>query len=297
MKVDIKNIDATRRELRFEVPKEMVSEKLNKVYKEIGKEAKVKGFRPGKVPRHLLEQKYGRAAQEEVIKQLIPEVYQEAIEKESLNPIDFPDIEDVEYKDGVLRFTAKLDVKPEVKIKNYKGIKVKRKSSVVSDEEIQKTLDYIKKGHGGKEEVTIDDAFARGLGYPNLEEFKNSLRRQLEIDKDRQNRVEVENQIMETLLKNTTLSVPQSVIKKQIERRIEEQKQHLKSHGLSEEDIEKRINSSRRDIEKGAERDLKLYFILEKIAEEEKIPIEKGQNIFHKVMEFLLKEANWEEAK
>ena len=117
MKVEIKKIDATKRELRFEVPQERVTQKLDEVYNEIGKQAEVKGFRAGKAPRHVLEAHYGKLAQDEMIKKLIPEVYQETIVKEQLNPIDLPEIENVSFKDGTVSFTAKLDIKPEVIIK------------------------------------------------------------------------------------------------------------------------------------------------------------------------------------
>lgn len=297
MKVEIKNIDSTKRELTFKIPKERVSQKLNEVYEGIGREAKVKGFRPGKAPRHVLEQHYGKLAHEEMVKQIIPEAYQEAIEKEKLAPIDLPDIEDVSFKDGIVSFTAKMDIKPEVKIKSYKGIKVKRKSAEVTDEEIKKTLEFLKKGQGKEKEIIIDDAFAKGLGYPNLEDFKNSLRRQMEIDKDRQNRIEVENQIVDHLIKNASLTVPSSAVKRQLEHRMEDQKKHLTAYGLKKEDIDKRIEESKKDLEKASQRDIQLYFILGKIAEMENINVSKEENLFNKVMEYLLKEANWEEGK
>ena len=82
----------------------------------------------------------------------------------------------------------------------------------MTDDEINKTLEYFKKGQGQEKEkeVEINDAFAHGLGYPSLEEFKKSLSRQLESDKDRHNRADVENQIVEALLKKAKLTVPES---------------------------------------------------------------------------------------
>src|SRR3989338_8783449 len=181
MKVEVKKVDAVSRELRFEIPKERVIQKLDEVYKELGKVAKVRGFRPGKVPRHVLESHHSQLAQEEVVKKLIPDAYQEGIEREKLNPIDLPEIFDVNFREGMVTFRAKLDIKPEVKIADYKGIKVKRKSSTVTEEELNKTLELFKKGQGEDKEINIDDTFARGLGFPSLEEFKKSLARQMEM--------------------------------------------------------------------------------------------------------------------
>jgi len=298
MKVDVKKVDAVKRELKFEIPKERVSQKFNEVYKELGKIIKVKGFRPGKVPRHILESQHSNKAKEEVLRKLVPEVYHEGVKQEQLIPLDMPEIADVDFKDGVVTFTAKLDIKPEIIIEQYKGIKVKRKSSEVTKEEIDKTLEYFKKGQGQDKEnnVEINDAFAHGLGYPNLEEFKKSLSRQLESDKDRHNRADVENQIVENLLKKTKLTAPESLVRRQIEHRIGEEKKQLKSQGVSADDIDKKEKEMRNNLRAPVEREVKVYLILDKIAEVEDIKIKEGENLPMKVMEFLLKEAKWEGA-
>jgi len=137
MKVAVKKVDAVKHELKFEIPKERVSQKFNEVYKELGKIIKVKGFRPGKVPRHILESQHSEKAKEEVLRKLVPEVYQEGIKQEQLIPLDMPEIADVDFKDGVVTFTAQLDIKPEVIIDQYKGIKVKLKSPVIYGNERQ----------------------------------------------------------------------------------------------------------------------------------------------------------------
>jgi len=297
MKVDVKKVDEVKRELKFEISKERVSQKFNEVYKELGKIIKVKGFRSGKVPRHILESQHSAKAKDEVFRKIVPEVYHEGITQEKLMPLDMPEIADVDFKDGVITFTAKLDIKPEVVIDSYKGIKVKRKSSEVTEEEINKTLEYFKQGQGqnDKKEIEVNDSFAHGLGYPSLEDFKKSLARQLEMDKDRQNRGDVENQIIENLLKKAKLTVPESLVRKQIEHRIEDQKQKLKSQSVANEEIEKKVKEMRSELRSPVEREVKVYLILDKIANVENIEVKEGENLSAKVIEFLLKEAKWEE--
>ena len=92
MKVEVKKIDATKRELRFEIPQERVSKKLEEVYEDIGKVAKIKGYRPGKAPRSVVETHHGSLAREETLKKIIPEVYREGIEQEKIEPLDLPEI-------------------------------------------------------------------------------------------------------------------------------------------------------------------------------------------------------------
>jgi FKBP-type peptidyl-prolyl cis-trans isomerase (trigger factor) len=297
MKVEVKKVDSIKREIKFEIPKEKVSQTYEEVYKDLGKVAKIKGFRKGKVPREILEKQHASLAKEEVMKKIIPEAYQKAIMDEKIVPIDMPDIEDVNLKDGVVTFTAKFDIKPEVKIKDYKGIKVKKKSTKVTDEDINKTLEFFKQGQEKDKEAKIDDAFAKGLGYPSLEEFKTSLTRQLEMDKDRQNRFDIENQIVEELIKKAKLTVPESLVKKQLHRRVHDELKRLEQQGTPKEELDKKHESLTKDLQATVEREVKVYLILDKIGQEEKIEVKENENLPAKVMEFLFKEASWEEAK
>ncbi len=298
MKVEVKKVDALRRELSIEVPRDRVTAAMDEIYKEIGKYAKVKGFRPGKVPRDLLVSSHGKMAQEETIKKLIPQAYHEGVTKEQLNPIDLPEITNVALKDGILSFKATLDIRPEVKTGDYKGIKVTPLSTKVTDDDVNKTLEFFKKGRGDGKEVTIDDAFAHGMGFPSLDEFKKALTRQLEFDKDRQNRIELENQIVDHLLKHAKLIVPQSMVKRQYEYRLNETLRRLKSQGMADDEIKKKEEEISKALGEAVERDVKVFLILEEIAKIEKIEVtSKEENLPVKVMELLLKEAKWEEPK
>lgn len=297
MKVEVKKVDATKRELKLQVPKERVTKRLEEVFEDISRAAKIRGFRPGKAPRHVVEQEHGKLAQEKMMESLIPEVYQEAVKQESLTPVDFPEISDVKFKDGELSFTASLDIQPEFTVSDYKGIKVQKKPAQVTDEELNKTLDFFKTAQGKEKETKIDDEFAKGLGYPSLEELKASFKRQMEIEKDRQNRFDIESQIVDHLIKNTKLTVPKTTVQRHLDRLIHDVRHRLEQQNLKAEELEKRVEEFVKNMKPNAERDVKAYFILEKIAEQEKMKIEQGENVFQKVIGFLLKEAQWEEAK
>lgn len=297
MKLAVKKLDTLKRELSFEVAKDRVVKHQEAVCKEVAKSAKIRGFRPGKAPKDVIEAQYGALIKEETIKKVLPEAYQEGIEKEKLAPLDYPQISDVEFKDGQISFKAVIEIKPEVKISNYKGLSVERKSSKVTDEDINKTLDYFKKSQGKDEKQELDDQFVKGLGFPTLESFKESLTRQMEIDKDRQNRLDVEKQITDQLIKTAKLTAPQSLVQKQLDHRIDELKERLKSQGLAEEEIQKREQQMRKDLKEAVERDVKLYLIFDKIAEIENMEFKEGESLPVKVMEFLMKEAQWKEGK
>lgn len=296
MKVDVKKVDAIKREIKFEIPRERVTKAMDEVYNEISKNAKIKGFRPGKAPRSIIVSSYGKMAQEEMIKKLVPQAYHEGIGEHKIEPIDLPEISEVEYKDGTLSFKATLDIRPEIKLGKYKGIKVNRKSNDVSDEELNKTLEFFQKGQGDKK-IEMDDAFAKGMGFATMEEFKNALKRQLEMDKNRQNRMDLENQIIEALLKDAKLLVPQTLVKRQFNHRLNDTVKRMKAQGAKDEDIKAKYDEIKKSLDEIVEKDVKVYLILEEIAKLEKIDVEDPQHTPHKVMEMLLKEATWEESK
>lgn len=291
MKVDVKKVNEVARELTFEVPKETVTPKFDEVYKDLAKKVTVKGFRKGKVPRNILETHHRQQAEEEVIRKVVGEAYEKALQDEDIHPIDLPEIHDVSLKEGVVRFTAKLEIKPDIQLKEYKGLKVKRKDSKVTDDELNKTLEVFKQGQG--KDVEVNDDFAKGMGFPSLEEFKKVLARQLEMEKDRQNKVDVENQIIEQLLKSTKVTVPQSLVERQLHRRLHDYQNQMQQQGVAAEEAQKRINESEKELRTAVEKDVQVYLILDKIAAEEKMDIKQGENLPAKVIEFLLKEAKW----
>ena len=141
MKIEVKKGEGVKRELAIEIPPERFQQKIEQVYQTINQKARVKGFRPGKVPRQILESRFGQAAQQQAVEEIIPEAYAESIQQEKLHPVDHPEICDVNVKDGKVSFRAVLEVKPEIEIADYKGLSVKRKSSEVTDEDVLKTLE------------------------------------------------------------------------------------------------------------------------------------------------------------
>jgi FKBP-type peptidyl-prolyl cis-trans isomerase (trigger factor) len=104
----------------------------------------------------------------------------------------------------------------------------------------------------------------------------------------------VENQIIEALLKDAKVTVPASVLQKQLAHRMAELIERMKKQGVSEEDIKKREEGIRKELEKSVERDVKIYFILDKIGQLESVTAAENENLIAKVMELLMKEAVWE---
>ena len=133
--------------LELEADYAEVEKATEPAFKEIVKDAKVPGFRQGKVPRPIFEQYYGK---EMLIQRastiVMNDTYRWAIEEEKLAPVDYPqNVEVKTFEPGKpFTFTMNVDVKPEVKLHKYKGIKVTKDNATVSDDDIQKEIDRMR---------------------------------------------------------------------------------------------------------------------------------------------------------
>ena len=290
MKTEVKKIDGTKREVGIEVNGDIVKNKFDEVFQRIGQEAKVAGFRPGHVPRDILEKHYSSQAHQQVLKELIPEAYNQAIDKEALEVIDLPNIADVKLDRNTLSFKATVEILPELNIKNYKGFRVYYKKIEVTQDEIKHQIDSLKET---RKADTIDDKFARGLGYPDLAEFQKAIERQIFIEKENLQRQRIEKEMVEGIIKDLDFKIPRSLIDRQLKELVKQAKVEMALKGTPREDIDKQEKSLFSELEPEAKKQVKIYLSLAQIAKRENIV--QDDHMPNRVMEFLLKEADWKE--
>ncbi|MCK9595073.1 MAG: trigger factor [Candidatus Omnitrophica bacterium] len=289
MKTEVKALDSSKKEIAVEVNGELVKNKFEEVFKKIAQEAKIKGFRPGHAPRDILEKEYSGLAHEQVLKELIPELYGKAVEKEGLNVLDMPDIKDVKLDRSSLSFKAEVEVYPEIEVKNYKGLKIKYKKSGVSADEIKRNLDALKESR--KIDV-LDDDCAKSLGYPNLAELEKTVERQLSVQKDNAQRQDGERQVVEQLTKGLEFKLPQALVGKQMEEMLRNAKMEMAIRGIPKENIAGHEKELVKELEPRAKEQVRVYLVLNAIAKKENIPTD--EHMPAKVLEFVFKAAAWE---
>jgi trigger factor len=140
-KVDVETVDSLRRRLAVEVPAETVSAEIDKAFSELARAAKVPGFRPGRVPRVVLERMFGDRVRVEVFGRLIQDSYAEAIEEQQIAAVGQPEIVTERSEAGAaLRYRATVEVKPDVTLEGYTGLRVDRPVTPVTDEDVRATL-------------------------------------------------------------------------------------------------------------------------------------------------------------
>ena len=141
-----KEIEKNLYELKISVDAKTFGDAVTKVYKKQAKNITIPGFRRGKAPRSIIEKMYGKGVfYEDAINDLIPDAYADALKESGIDAVSRPefDIESVDDAGGVV-LVAKVYVKPDVKIENYKGIELKKTVEKVTDDEVKAEIDRVR---------------------------------------------------------------------------------------------------------------------------------------------------------
>jgi trigger factor len=142
VKTDVEELTPTRVKLTVEVPFDELKPNLDKAYKEISQQVRIKGFRPGKVPAPLIDKYVGRGAVlQEAVNDALPELYGRAVEESEIFVLGQPDVEVTELDDGTqFAFTAEVDIRPKFEVPDYDGLEVVVDDAEVTEEQVEETL-------------------------------------------------------------------------------------------------------------------------------------------------------------
>lgn len=369
MKDRIKEVDALHRVVDIEIPPQQINKELKQIYQQLGKRAKLPGFRAGRVPEDLLGKYYKEEVEDELLRRLIPETTQKFISEKKLSPLTMPEVSNVQLERDSLKFTISFDIKPQIDLRRYKGIKIKSKNIEVITEDIQKVLhklqddnaqmvnaeeekvkegDYIicdfrcsingkiiekkekiwlhisddlklpelKKsllGTKREDEInieatldkevygrefegeranfrikiheikykklpTINDEFAKSLGpFSNLSELKEKIKE--ELDKNNKIRIkhDTQSQIINFLLNSCSFPLSNSLVNAEKEAMVQSVQRRLSHQGYNDAETKEQVNKLDKALSGEAKDKVKLWFILDYIAEQEGIKISQEE--------------------
>jgi trigger factor len=369
MKANVEEISSIKKKVSIEISEDQVTKEVESFYKDLGKKAKIKGFRPGKVPRNILERYFKDYVKAEVIQKLIEETYPKALSETDLQPISPPVIDPGEFEEGKpFQYSAVLEVKPEIKLEGYTGLKIEGKKEEVKDEEVEERLkalqnlhanlktisearpiqagDYVivdyeasmggKPLEGGKaidftvevgsgqfipafeekliglkleeeKEIEIsfpedygyqkwagktisfhvkikeikekilpplDDEFAKDLGdYSSFEELKAKLKGEIEKEKELGLERQLKDQVVDQLLEANPFEVPESLVEEQTKTLVSDTKLRLAAQGVDLKNLGLSEEKLQEDYKAMAQKQVKTFLILEKIAGQEGIAV------------------------
>ena len=181
MQVTVESLSTIKKKINFEIPADRVGLEIDKAYEEIRKHANIKGFRKGKAPRTYIEKHYSGMMEQDVLKNLFSDTYFKALHDEKLFPVEHPVVESDELKKGEpFKYSATVEIYPEVTVHDYTGFEVIKESFVQDDEivdrrirEIQENMAQLKPAEEGRASslgdfLTIDfKGFIDGVQFDN----------------------------------------------------------------------------------------------------------------------------------
>jgi trigger factor len=373
MKVSVEEINSIKKKMNVEVPEEQVIKEVDSFYRELSQKAKIKGFRPGKVPRNILERHFKDYVKTEVMQKLIQESYPQALSEAKLHPISNPLIDPGEMEGGKpFQYAATIEIKPEIKLEGYIGLKIEGKKEGAKDEEVEERLknlqnihaqlktisdprpvqpgdfvildyeasmenkpldegkatdftvevgsgrfipnleeklvglkpdeekdlevsfpeDYGYKKWAGKtlsfhvkiKEVKekilpiLDDEFAKDLGdYSSLEDLRLKLRGEIEKEKKLILERQLKDQMVEQLLQANSFEIPESLVEEQTRTLVSDTKMRLASQGVDFKNLGLSEEKLQGDYREMAQKQVRTFLILEKIADQEGITVTDGE--------------------
>jgi len=163
MDVQIEDLSSVNKKLSFTVPAETVDEEVTSAFRTLRKEVMLPGFRPGKVPRKLLEQRFGNEIRGEVSAKLISDAFDKAVDEHKITPVGRPEIDQGDITSGQpFTFSVTLEVKPEVTVADYSGLKVVWDKPAVEDAEVDEQVEGMRRQSGSLGTVDEDRPVADG---------------------------------------------------------------------------------------------------------------------------------------
>ena len=166
MELDVKELESLKRKLDITIPEEVVTERINNAYKDLNRQMKMPGFRPGKIPRKILEKQVPVQSFTNIFQELLQEYYEKALRQSGIVPVGPPEIDNSNFEDikinNPLKFSVTLDIKPEVKVKNYKGLKMEKVEINLPEAEVQAAINSILEQYGNYEHHDDDHKAEKG---------------------------------------------------------------------------------------------------------------------------------------
>ncbi len=150
MHVSVEATKGLERSITVEIPEEHIAQEVQKRLKSLAGRVKLDGFRPGKVPLQVVEQRFKGQVREEVVRDTLRSSFQEAVAKENLRPAGGTEIKSVEEQPGQgLSYKATFEVYPEIKLASFEGFKVTKPEAAITEQDVDKMLETLRKQRQG----------------------------------------------------------------------------------------------------------------------------------------------------
>lgn len=168
MKMEVTELGPMKRALKIEVPADEVTQQFSRAYLELNRQVQIPGFRPGKAPLAVLEKRYAKTVEEDVIRKLVPDFYDRAIKQAGISPVvvDIPPLDRVKIKkDSPFTFTATVEIKPTIELRDYKSpnpMSLPADKRTVAEEQVDRALEVLREQHAQLDEAETGTVLSEG---------------------------------------------------------------------------------------------------------------------------------------
>lgn len=288
MKVSKKTSSQGKAELDVVIPFKELEKYFSQGVERACQGIKIKGFREGKIPLEIAKKEIGEMPiLEEAASIVMSKTLPEAIKQAQLTFIGQPEVTITKLAPGNdFEYKVSLTLLPETKLGKYKGLAIEKQKTEVSEKDVQKQLEFLKKIRGqGKEgeekkeeEKKIDDNFAKELGMENLAKLKEDLKSYLIEQKKRAIEEKLENDILEKIVSQSEFGeIPQILADQEKEAMMANLEKNINSQGGKLDDYLKKVNKTKEQVEKeflpAAQKRVKTALAIREIVKQEGIKI------------------------
>ncbi|HET8577672.1 MAG TPA: trigger factor [Methylomirabilota bacterium] len=148
MKVEVEELGSCKRRLQVEEAPDVVRQAWEDAFTRVQRQAKLPGFRKGKVPRSMIKLHFSDDVRQEVARHLIPDVYRQALAETQLKPVEEPDLQEVTLEENAaLKFSAVVEIKPAIALGTYTGLAVKHTPKPFAETEVEEALTHLQEQH------------------------------------------------------------------------------------------------------------------------------------------------------
>src|SRR5213082_136760 len=146
MLLNFTDLSPIKKVVEVEIPADLITSESNRVTTEFTRQAKLPGFRPGKVPPNVVRTRFAKEIQDEVMSRLLSRSFRDAISEKGVEPVGDPQLQHVDaYIEGApIKFKAEFEIKPRIELREYRGIEIDDPKIEVSDEDVEKMIDRLR---------------------------------------------------------------------------------------------------------------------------------------------------------
>lgn len=163
MKVEVFEENSVTKRLEIEVEREAVETEFSRAYRDLAARTRIKGFRPGKVPVQLIKQQYGQQVQNDVLDRLLRVSLTQAVRENQLNVVGTPAVSEIQLQAGQpLKYKAKVEIKPEIEIKNLAVGEIQREKAKLDEAQVEERLKALQRRHSQIKSRPEEESSATG---------------------------------------------------------------------------------------------------------------------------------------